>query len=188
MDQGYCDDEKIIDGFNFIRGNGKNVGIIVVRENEWSSPGIKFRAPVRPIEDYIEYINRKQLIEAIVWTKDISFLEKCPSLKSLEIENCGKIKDFSVLEELTNLEELVLFGNNTLPDLKFLNQMKNLKIFAFDLNVEDGNLKYCLNIPTVQCCRCRRHYNVKEKDLPVRPYKPEKTEIEEWGKNCTFIG
>ena len=59
MDQGCCDDEKIIDGFSFIRGNRKNVGTIVVCENEWSSPGIKFRAPVRPIEDYIEDINRE---------------------------------------------------------------------------------------------------------------------------------
>jgi len=87
------------------------------------------------------------------------------TLTSLEIESCGKIKDFSWLYHLPNLENLVLFGSNTLPNLGFLESMPNLKSFRFTMNVLDGDLGLCQNIPYVYC-KNRKHYNFKDEDLP----------------------
>lgn len=87
------------------------------------------------------------------------------TLTSLEIESCGKIKDFSWLYHLPNLENLVLFGSNTLPNLGFLESMPNLKSFRFTMNVLDGDLGLCQNIPYVYC-KNRKHYNLKNEDLP----------------------
>lgn len=33
------------------------------------------------------------------------------------------------------------------------------------MNVEDGDLSKCLNVPYVNC-KNRKHYNLKNKDLP----------------------
>lgn len=106
--------------------------------------------------------------------EDIGALAEVKStLKHLNIDHCGKIKDFSVLEELENLEILYLEGNNSIPNLKFLDKLKNLQVFGFDVNVEDGNLSPCLRLPTVWCYQGRRHYNLKNKDLPKQPYRGE---------------
>lgn len=87
------------------------------------------------------------------------------SLRDLTIESCPKITDFSVLGELHQLKHLHLYGNNTLPDLSFLNNMRNLEIFCFTMNVQNGDLSLCKNIPYVSC-KNRKHYNCKDHDLP----------------------
>ncbi len=99
---------------------------------------------------------------------DISNVVLLKNLKSLVIENCSKITDFSFLGNLTNLEYLELLGNNDLPNLRFLNNMKKLKTFNFSMNVVDGDLSNCLNIPYVYCIKGKKHYNLKNKDLPKR--------------------
>ncbi|MBE6866420.1 MAG: hypothetical protein IKK99_00620 [Oscillospiraceae bacterium] len=113
--------------------------------------------------------------------KDISSLRKVKkTIKALRIENCPKIEDFSVLAELENLELLELTGKNVLPDLKFINSMKNLKTFVFDMNVEDGDLTPCLNLSYVYCDKNRKHYNLKDKDLPKGKYVRGNEDIEIW--------
>ena len=113
--------------------------------------------------------------------RDISALRKIKdTCKVLYIENCAKITDFTVLEEMENLEYLWLTGSNSLPDLRFLKKMKKLKTFILDMNVLDGDLTPCLDIPYVTCIRDRRHYNLKDSDLPKgKIYRPEK-ELELW--------
>lgn len=97
---------------------------------------------------------------------DISALKAVgETLTELSIEACGKIKDFSVLSSLINLEYLYLEGNNTLPSLSFLNGMKKLKVFVFSMNIEDGDLTSCMKVPYVRC-KNRKHYNLKDKNLP----------------------
>lgn len=99
--------------------------------------------------------------------KDISDLRKvAATLKVLSIEACAKINDFSCLNELVNLEYLELFGSNEIPNLNFIKNMKKLKVFVFDMNVLDGDLSPCLDLSYVYCGRSRRHYNLKDKDLP----------------------
>jgi Leucine-rich repeat (LRR) protein len=98
--------------------------------------------------------------------RDISGLaEVKASLTTLAIDCCVKIRDFSVLEQLENLEFLQLDGNNTLPNLNFLRRMPRLKCFSFTMNVADGDLRPCLNIPQAYC-RDRKHFNLKNNQLP----------------------
>ena len=99
--------------------------------------------------------------------EDISALAETGStLRSLSIDACGKISDFSCLHELVHLEHLVLLGSNHLPSLDFLRKMPKLKTFVFSMEVDDGDLTPCLSIPYASCNKIKRHYNLKEKDLP----------------------
>lgn len=99
---------------------------------------------------------------------DISALSRLGDvLRVLEIENCPKVTDFSILEKLVNLEHLRLYGPNHLPSLRFLNQMKKLKTFTFTMDVEDGDLGLCLDIPYASC-KNRKHFNYKDSQLPKR--------------------
>lgn len=113
--------------------------------------------------------------------KDISALSKVKkTLKALRIENCSGIEDFSVLSELENLERLELSGSNILPSLDFLKKMKNLKLFCFSMNVLDGDLSLCLNLPHVYSERNRKHYNYKDCELPKGEFTMGNSDIEEW--------
>lgn len=102
------------------------------------------------------------------------------TLKALRIENCPKIEDFSVLGELENLELLELSGSNVLPNLDFLKTMKNLKTFVFNMNVLDGDLTPCLNLSYVYSEINRRHFNLKDEELPKGNYIRGNEDIEEW--------
>lgn len=98
---------------------------------------------------------------------DISALSGCANtLRSLAIDACGKIRDFSCLHALTNLEYLQLHGSNSLPDLSFLKNMPRLKVLNFTMTIEDGDLTPCLDLPYATFSRGKRHYNLKDRDLP----------------------
>ncbi len=87
------------------------------------------------------------------------------TLRSLEIDACGKIRDFSVLKELHNLEFLTLKGSNVLQNLSFLSEMPKLKNFHFTMNVADGNLSLCEQLPYVRI-QNRKHYSHNDSELP----------------------
>lgn len=108
----------------------------------------------------------------------LSALKK--SLKTLRIENCKKICDFSVLEELKNLESLTLVGNNEIPDIAFVKHMKSLKTFIFTMNIQDGNLNPCLELQYACCAKGKRHYNLKDRDLPKGEYIRGNENIDMW--------
>lgn len=114
--------------------------------------------------------------------QDISALSHVKdTLKAIRIEACPNITDFSVLKELQNLELLELSGSNTLPDLSFLNQLPNLKTFCFDMNVEDGDLSPCLRLHYAACLKNKRHYNLKDSDLPKnKPFIHGNEQIDVW--------
>ena len=98
--------------------------------------------------------------------RDITALrDVAKTLQTLVIENCSKIKDFSSLESLSALKHLQLYVNNNLPNLSFLQNMPELKTFTFTMNVEDGDLNLCRNIPYVSC-KNRKHYCLKDEQLP----------------------
>lgn len=98
----------------------------------------------------------------------------------LRIENCPKIKDFSVLGELEKLELLELSGSNVLTSLDFLKSMKSLKLFIFNINVEDGDLPSCMCVPHVYSEKDRKHYNLKNMELPKGQFVMGNEDIEEW--------
>lgn len=112
---------------------------------------------------------------------DISALKTIKTtLKTLRIENCPSIDDFSVLGELESLELLELSGNNELPNLNFLKTMKNLKTFVFNVNIKDGDLSQCLKLSYAFSEKNRKHYNLKDSDLPKGQYIRGNETIEEW--------
>ena len=99
--------------------------------------------------------------------EDISALAKVKdSLKSLNIANCARIKDFSVLYELENLEKLEIWGSNTIPSLDFVKYMPNLKTLFLEINIADGDITPCLDLRSAKLMKDRKHYNLKDKDLP----------------------
>lgn len=101
--------------------------------------------------------------------EDISALADCAkTLRALSIDACGKIQDFSCLHKLKNLEYLDLHGSNVLPDLSFVKSMPKLKVLNFSMTVEDGDLTPCLDIPYATFSRGKRHYNLKDRDLPKK--------------------
>lgn len=104
----------------------------------------------------LSYNRRLEDISALASVKD--------TLLKLDIECCGKLKDFSALAELHCLEDLRMVGNNILPDLSFIRNMPKLKSFIFMMNVADGNLSMCLNIPYVSI-KNRKHYSHKDEDF-----------------------
>lgn len=113
--------------------------------------------------------------------QDISVLRNVKNtLKALHIENCPKIDDFSVLSELENVELLRLSGSNELQNLDFIKTMKKLKTFIFNMNVKDGDLTPCLNLSYVFSAKNRKHYNLKDKDLPKIKYVRGNENIEQW--------
>lgn len=97
-------------------------------------------------------------------TKSIRSCDK--TLKTLSIMNCPKITDLSFLCELRELEHLDLIGNNEIPNLDFLKVMPKLKHFNLGMNVLDGDLTPCLSVPYVNLEKARKHYNLKDSDLP----------------------
>ncbi len=121
---------------------------------------------------YLYYNRALQDISALLRVKK--------TLRALRIENCPKIEDFSVLGELENLELLELSGNNELPSLNFLKTMRKLKTFIFSMNVMDGDLSPCVDLSYVYNQKNRKHYNLKEKDLPKGQYVHGNETIEEW--------
>jgi hypothetical protein len=85
-----------------------------------------------------------------------------------------------VLGELESLELLELSGNNELPNLNFLKTMKNLKTFVFNVNIKDGDLSQCLKLSYAFSEKNRKHYNLKDSDLPKGQYIRGNETIEEW--------
>ena len=112
---------------------------------------------------------------------DISALKKiAKTLKLLRIDHCPKIEDFSVLGELDNLELLELSGNQELHDLNFLKSLKKLKTFIFSMNVKSGDLSPCNDLSYVHCLKNRKHYNIRDEDLPKGEYVCGNESIELW--------
>lgn len=113
--------------------------------------------------------------------KDISELRKIKSsIRALQIESCGKIEDFSVLEELENLEWLDMSGNNKLQSIGFIKKMKNLKTFRCTMNIIDGDLTPCMNLSSARIFPIRRHYNLKESDMPNGKFYAGNDNIDIW--------
>lgn len=113
--------------------------------------------------------------------RDISSLKDVKNtLKALRIDNCSKINDFSVLCELENLELLELSGSNEIPNLSFLKRLKKLKTFIFSMNITDGDLSNCVNLSYAYSEKNRKHYNLKDSELPKNIYVHGNESIESW--------
>ena len=45
--------------------------------------------------------------------------------------------------------------------------MPNLKVLNLGMDVADGDLRLCMNVPYVTC-KNRRHFNLRDAELPKR--------------------
>lgn len=121
------------------------------------------------------YLHNNRSLEDICALYDIK-----DSITALRIDNCPKIRDFSVLRNLQKLELLELFGTNSIESLSFIRNMPNLKTLILSMNVLDGDLSECTKLSYVYVDKIRRHYNVKEADLPKGEYIRGNESIEMW--------
>ena len=64
--------------------------------------------------------------------------------------------------------------------MSFLKKMKNLKTFLFNMNVKDGDLTPCLDLSYVYSEKNRKHYNLKDCELPKGNYTRGNENIEAW--------
>lgn len=134
-------------------------------------------------DECVKYINKHKIEQARIVMPDLKMLYECPGLRKLNVSpsyNAPENFDFSPLYAMEKLEFLELCGSNLLPNLHFLGSLKNLKTFIFDYNVLDGDITPCLGISYVYCMRGRKHYNLKDKDLPKGEYVRGNEDIEEW--------
>lgn len=119
--------------------------------------------------DGIENSNKIQCVTIIYnrKLKDISALERVRgSLRALNIEYCAQITDFSVIEKLENLEKLFIRGSTPISNLDFVKRMKNLKTLILDVPIISGDITPCLKLQYASVGGDRRHYNLKNRDLP----------------------
>ena len=174
-DEGHLGFEKISTLKNiWISGNKKIRSLIDVSCSAELQEMTLFGCGIQSLEGIEKHKKMKSLT---LWhnysLKDISALGLVSNtLTELVIDACSRVKDFTVLNSLENLEYLSLDGNNILPNLEFLKKMRKLKVFTFTMNIEDGNLSNCMAIPYVSC-RNRKHYNLKDKELPKNILKSE---------------
>ena len=110
-------------------------------------------------------------IEACPKISDFSFLAMMKNLEHLRLYGSNRLPSLAFLTTMENLEHLRLYGSNRLPSLAFLKEMPNLKTFTFTMDVEDGDLSLCKDIPYASC-KNRKHFNIKDaqlpKNLPIR--------------------
>lgn len=151
--------------------SGDNLdSLMIIQSNIKSLEGLQTAPKIKCL--YLYYNSHLNDISALRAIKE--------SITALRIENCNQIKDFSVLSELKNLEMLELSGNNTLANLDFIKSMKNLKTFIFSMNVLNGDLSPSQSLPFVRSLKDRKHYNLKDKNLPKGEFVHGNESIELW--------
>ena len=87
------------------------------------------------------------------------------TLEELEIDHCPKISDISICSNLIHLKSLELCGTNSIASLAPLKELQHLNILIVYVNVLDGDLSICKRMQ-LAACDDRKHYNVKDQDLP----------------------
>ena len=145
--------------------------LIMVMGNQKSLDGIEKSEKLQIL--YLYYARSLQ---------DISALEKVKkTLKVLCLDHCPKIEDYSVLEKMENLQNLMIYGNHKISDIQFIRKINSLKRFRFSVNILDGDLSPCLKLQEATSMTNRKHYNLKDEELPKNYDCPFGNEgIEEW--------
>ena len=75
----------------------------------------------------------------------------------------------------------MIYGNHKISDIQFISKIKSLKRFRFSVNILDGDLSPCLKLEEATSMTNRKHYNLKDEELPKNYDCPFGNEgIEEW--------
>ena len=100
----------------------------------------------------------------------MSPVSKCDLLEELHLENL-KSANVPLIAGARSLRKMKMGGmtpnNIVVPSLKFLNELPKLEWFTFvEANVLDGDLTPCLRLKHAGTYPDRRHYNLKDSQLP----------------------
>lgn len=100
--------------------------------------------------------------------RDMTALSTCSeTLTALRIEKCPKLCDFSFIQKLSKLQLFVIIGNQgVFENLDFIKDLPELSFFVTDFNILDGILDNLKQIPYSSVLINRRHYNLRDEDLP----------------------
>lgn len=99
--------------------------------------------------------------------KDISGIENCKDLATVDFEATKKIADYTPLTKLKKLRNLRIFNCGDIPSLSFINDIPSLEDLNFtSTNIVDGDLKPCLRLKSAWSSFGKKHYNIKVEDLP----------------------
>ncbi|MFA5292201.1 MAG: hypothetical protein WC496_04110 [Phycisphaerae bacterium] len=97
-------------------------------------------------------------------------LEVLKGLQILHIDTCRRVNRIDAVGKLEKLEEFYLPNCKDIESLKPMANLKNLRIFEFpdSTNIVDGDLTVLKKLPKLSqvCFVDRRHYNLKESDMP----------------------
>lgn len=82
----------------------------------------------------------------------VAGIERCSSLKRLELDGCKNINDLQeTLSKCSSLERLVLMKVSALENIQFIERMPNLKwLNLMDTNVIDGDMSPLLRHPSLE--------------------------------------
>jgi hypothetical protein len=118
-----------------------------LRSLELVVPGIKDLNEIDryPKLEYLDIYSARKLVS-------IADLERCSSLKRLELCGCKKINDLQeTLSKCSHLERLVLEKVSDLENIQFIELMPNLKwLNLMDTNVIDGDMSPLLRHPSLE--------------------------------------
>ena len=99
------------DGFYFAKTAHDPIFDSLIIRHPHNAVGSPFRSPAseRTIEEHIQLVNRYQIEKAVIICNDLSFITRCPSLRSIAVYPSVEAKagfDFSPLYEMPNIQEL----------------------------------------------------------------------------------
>ena len=106
--------------------------------------------------------------------EDISEMGNLKKLKILRLFDLpNKVNDFTILSDLQYLEKLYLInteegGQKSIPTIDFLKKLPNLRECFINYNVLDGDLTPLMRLDEANIIVDRKHYNIKNIDLPHR--------------------
>lgn len=110
---------------------------------------------------------------------DVHHLKWRHNLESLSIEKCNRINILQI-PALPNLHYLELSGSQVVDNLSFLRNYPELNYLLLDINVSNGDLQLLLELKHCAIMSNRRHYSLRNADLPKSPYLFHSDKIPHW--------
>lgn len=112
------------------------------------------------IEEYVEYINRKNIEKAIIMVENLQFLDSCSNLKHIFIISNNAVLDFSPVYRLKKLKSFRYVPNCDVD-------VKKVDCMEFESDLEDINIdcKYFENFEKMKKIKSLGISNLNKLDL-----------------------
>lgn len=96
---------------------------------------------------------------------NLSGVDKCNTLETLEIESCNKLC-MDTIPELPFLRSLCVIGKQTIADCSFFLRFPKLERLILGIKIIDGNITPLLNLRHCVILSDCRHYTHRNSDMP----------------------